>query len=1008
MSILNCELSNNIGNYGGAISFIIGIRMSIFNSTLTNNKAQFCGAINVNSGSVSIISNSTITNCRAKHTGGAICIHSCNVSIFDSTLTNNRVVKSSGSIDVFESSTLILNNTNITRSKSVVILNIKQSNVRFTGKNIISNNNGPVYAFDSRVEFNGPTRFSNNHGGLFGGAIKAVQSEMVINTEGVIITNNTATSGGGIFLQESTLFVNEPVKITHNTAKDGGGIYAYSSRIVFQSALLCDGRSRSINKQSDIFQNNAENGGGIHAVATTIKLTQSYVNIDSNTATAKGGGVYLEQSSKLYLFKKLQTKKLFCVKLMINNNSAQHGGGLFVADDTQRSACGRATESNAVSTQTITAECFIQTIKLYTCGSGEKTCKTCKKYFNSFMANNTATHSGAEIYGGLLDRCTASQSAEYSSNGLDYINKTVKFSTEPLSISSMPVQLKFCNYSPSDYIISTKKGNTFKISVMAVDQVGNPMNATIHSSVITESGVGRLKEGQTELKVGNHCTELEYNVFSQDSSAQLELYAADGPCINLGISRHIINISFLDCTCPIGLTPILSPTVCRCDCDPVLQQYQIINCSEENGTIKLESNTNKWIEYINIINETGYVISNCAFDYCTEKPVNVSLSNPDEQCAHNRSGVLCGECEPGLSLVLATSRCEQCSNSYLLLLIPFALAGILLVALILILNITVATGKIHSLVFYANMLAANRAIAAPSLNNFLTVFVSWVNLDLGIETCFYDGMTSQAKVLLQLAFPTYLFLLMFFIIILSKYFNLFAKFLSNRNPVAALGTLILLSYSKLLRFIIAALQHRVLEYPNGSTDTVWLYDGTVQYFSHDHIPRFVAAAIILTACGLFTVLLFFGQWFPRCSKVAKWTKNTKYIGFMDAYHAPFTPKHRYWVGLLLFALITHNLVAAMAADMFLPVLYSGVVSVGFICWKLLNNRLYKSMFCDSLETIYLLNVAILTFGTFYVKDTKTDQSALTNTSMAISFTLFVITFCYHFFIILYSRKAIHA
>ena len=260
---------------------------------------------------MSIISNSTITNCRAKHTGGAICIHSCNVSIFDSTLTNNRVVKSGGSIDVFESSTLILNNTNITRSKSVVILNIKQSNVRFTGKNIISNNNGPVYAFDSRVEFNGPTRFSNNHGGLFGGAIKAVQSDMVINTEGVIITNNTATSGGGIFLQESTLFVNEPVKITHNTAKDGGGIYAYSSRIVFKSALLCDGRSRSINKQSDIFQNNAENGGGIHAVATTIKLTQSYVNIDSNTATAKGGGVYLEQSSKLYLFKNSKQRNCF-------------------------------------------------------------------------------------------------------------------------------------------------------------------------------------------------------------------------------------------------------------------------------------------------------------------------------------------------------------------------------------------------------------------------------------------------------------------------------------------------------------------------------------------------------------------------------------------------------------------------------------------------------------------------------------------------------------------------
>ncbi len=313
------------------------------------------------------------------------------------------------------------------------------------------------------------------------------------------------------------------------------------------------------------------------------------------------------------------------------------------------------------------------------------------------------------------------------------------------------------------------------------------------------------------------------------------------------------------------------------------------------------------------------------------------------------------------------------------------------------LNITIATGNIHGLIFYANILAANRAIVLPNLNNFLTVFVSWVNLDLGIETCFYNGMNSQAKVLLQLVFPVYLFFLMFLIIILSNYFDSFAKLLSNRNPVAALGTLVLLSYSKLLRFIIAALQYRVLDYPDGSSNTVWLYDGNVQYVTTKHIPWFVAAAIILIAGGLFTVLLFFGQWLPHCSKVLKWTKNTKYIGFMDAYHAPFTPKHRYWVGLLLFALIVHTIVSATAPNTFLPVLSSGVLSVGLIVWKLLNNRLYNSTLCGSLETLYLLNLAILAFGTSYVKDTRRDQSALANTSMAISFTLFVITFCYHFY-----------
>ena len=346
--------------------------------------------------------------------------------------------------------------------------------------------------------------------------------------------------------------------------------------------------------------------------------------------------MYLQQSSKLYLFKMYPNfrQKLF-VKLMINNNLAQYGGGIFVADDTQRSACGGGVTEDD-DTHTIFADCFIQTIKLYL-HSG-------LNYFSTFMTNNTATQSGADIYGGLLDRCTINQNAEYeiSSNGstLDYINNTIKSSTE-LSISSGTVQVMFCNYSQNDYV-SPRKGHTFKISVMAVDQVGNPMNATIRSSVITKSRVGRLKEGQAEQNVSNQCTELEYNVFSQDSFAQVELYA-EGPCINLGISRQLLNISFQSCICPIGLKPIQSDTECKCDCDPDLLQYQITNCSEENETIKLESNNNIWIEVINTTNETGYVVSNCVFDYCVKRPVNISLSNPDEQCAYTIEVVSCVE-----------------------------------------------------------------------------------------------------------------------------------------------------------------------------------------------------------------------------------------------------------------------------------------------------------------------------------------------------------------------------
>ncbi len=310
--------------------------------------------------------------------------------------------------------------------------------------------------------------------------------------------------------------------------------------------------------------------------------------------------MYLQQSYILKLIYEWLLVEPYLSKLMINNNLAQYGGGIFVEDKTERSACGGGAAVIG-ATQTIFDECFIETIKLHSVSSKDI------NHFNTFMANNTATQSGADIYGGLLDRCTASQSVEYdiSSNGLDYVSNTINSSTK-LSISSRPVQVIFCNYSQSDYVF-TRKGHMFKVNVMAVDQVRNPISATIRSSVVSESGVGRLKEGQAEQEVGNQCTELEYNVFSQDSSVQVELYA-EGPCINLGISKQLINIFFLPCTCPIGLAPIQSDTECRCDCDPVLQQeYQITNCSEENRTIKLESNNNVWMEFINTTNETGYI-----------------------------------------------------------------------------------------------------------------------------------------------------------------------------------------------------------------------------------------------------------------------------------------------------------------------------------------------------------------------------------------------------------------
>ena len=129
-----------------------------------------------------------------------------------------------------------------------------------------------------------------------------------------------------------------------------------------------------------------------------------------------------------------------------------------------------------------------------------------------------------------------------------------------------------------------------------------------------------------------------------------------------------------------------------------------------------------------------------------------SLLNDSEdmQCTDNRSGVLCGGCRDNFSLALGSNRClHGCSNNSLSLIIAFAAAGIALVFFIKILNLTVSQGTINGLIFYANIVGVEQTVLFSSediWNIFRSVFIAWVNLDLGIETCFFDGMDAYTYV----------------------------------------------------------------------------------------------------------------------------------------------------------------------------------------------------------------------------------------------------------------------
>ena len=212
-----------------------------------------------------------------------------------------------------------------------------------------------------------------------------------------------------------------------------------------------------------------------------------------------------------------------------------------------------------------------------------------------------------------------------------------------------------------------------------------------------------------------------------------------------------MNISFVPC--PVAFTLTTEPPF-KCDCNQLLKSLQTVHCHIQDQTITRSGL--EWVGRSSSDNETVAAGHHCPFSYCSREEIRVNLSDPDSQCNYNHSGTLCGGCQPGLSLVLGSNQCLPCSSKYLSLLIPFSLAGVSLVFFIKLLDLTISQGTLNGLIFYANIIKTNEHLFIQANNSPLTIFISWLNLDLGVETCFFDGLTAYSKTWLQFVFPLYI------------------------------------------------------------------------------------------------------------------------------------------------------------------------------------------------------------------------------------------------------------
>jgi len=402
------------------------------------------------------------------------------------------------------------------------------------------------------------------------------------------------------------------------------------------------------------------------------------------------------------------------------------------------------------------------------------------------------------------------------------------------------------------------------------------------------------------------------------------------------------------------------------------------------------------------------VHKHCPFDYCIRRDNDIHLENPDEQCEFNRSAVLCGQCKQGYSLVLGSNRCKICQNTYLSLLVAFGVAGLALVAFLIVCNLTVTEGTLSGLILYANIVQANCSSFLPCevSNNDdkllrdmvckLSYFTSWLSLNLGIETCFYDGMNMYSKAWLQFVFPVYMWIIIIPIIIASHY-NSRASRLFGRNSPKVLATLFLLSYAKILDAVFTAFSFTFLEYPD-HRQVVWLYDGNISYFKGKHIVLFILAVIFSLAFLIpYTIIVLSIQCLQKRSwyRILGWVRRLKPL--LDAYTGPYKDRYRFWTGLLLLVRFILFLFYASNSlgDASLNILITGIAASFLLVLEWAFLGIYRNWFLDVLEGSFLVNIAILSAATLYTKPENGNQTIVAFISVAIACAMMLGILIYH-------------
>ena len=1078
VSITSCTFQNNsaangLGGGGGVLLYESTSDVSITKCIFQHNSVTKGGNIGGGGGVLSIIS-------------------SCDVSITNCTFQNNRAttdrVGSAGGGVMFYVSTGDASITSCTFENNsalyggavywnAVLGELHNDYISIMLHGTTSNINILLQGLTGDISITNCT-FQSNSAAIGGGGVYTwagfVQNNMEFNagsTGYVTITNctfqnNRATFGGAIFISSiSSILISESM-FTNNTADTGAAAYVVNIYIplmvILSSLLRLDNQPLGhLTLQDVIFKDNhcscndynETRGGAIYfneikvdifgntitgsqftsnspmgAIQGTNGFLQLHGNITfTNNTGVNGGAISLSNNVPLYFYEKCDVE--------FSRNVATGFGGAIYNNGGQDKLIQPTSNLNKGS------------IRLIRNCSNSSDCVFNTNMFSITFTDNHAQQGGHAVYATPLYNCInfigVLSTGILITNASNSQNLTGYFTTTPLpedandiQVLSFPAYVHLCGCSDPNLCnitsqyqgkVTTYPGRTVRLNVTSVDDGNNLSPSVVYTLIDTSSITSQnitLGPTQKAQWIGTVCGTIEYQIYGPEM-ASLKLLLSNYPT-NFPTA---VEVQLLPCEPGFTLMSNSSTGVMECGCSLFLISYGVV-CDTSDGTVT--RNKTNWIGVYN--NTLPALASTCPLDYCNSAISKLSLTRPGDLCNGGRTGIICGHCHGNLHVIFGSSKCQVCSDMWLITLVMFAVLGVLLVAALFFLNLTVTQGTLYGLIFYANIIQVNTSMFfSQSILRPLQVIVSFVNLDLGLPLCFYDGMDDADKAGLQFVFPAYLLILTMTVIVLCHYclqrspatssrscFHRFPIVIGER-AVGVLSTLIYLSYSKLLRTVIAVLTYSTVYLPSGDM-YVWFYDGNVEYFHGKHAVLFVAAMV---TCTLFLLPYTFALTFiPIIERYSEHNRLFNYLHkkanqikpMNDAHYAPYKDEWRWWLGARLWLLVVmYSLNPVYSSDN--PALLLSIQATMVILFTVVQARIdpfgqslqktdkfsrhiyFFNQLYNCLDLFYLLNYTALALSMSYILDQSSDQAQMTAVSVGVLVGLYVVvvmvTVLYH-------------